>query len=245
MRNGYAFLTKTIAAREPSLTCRRVFVFCIGLLLLSPTACRTFTRRLLGRRLGWSLGFLSAANQRESVSSAERIPPLRELFRYSRRLQFEINTPVSSQNNRSHVPGQSLLLVSCQRRIVFHRLFHFIGRELMLLAQCPCFNVVSRNAPLNQEALHACCTPFCQLLVVFLTATRISVGFKHQLGIRFDRKVFLEVVRDPRQRILLALDQPAVWIPRRRLSRSKVDAAQHQARRRLRWLHHWLRIHRK
>src|SRR5262245_51872578 len=143
------------------LTCHQGNMVCSlcfpGLLLLSRRSSlfrlRPAFPRTLGRRLRCNLRFLSSANQRESVSSAERIPPLRELLRYSRCLQLEINAPVSSQNNRSHVPRESLLLVSGQRRIVFHGLFHFIGRELMLLAQCPCLNVVSRNPLLNQVAL--------------------------------------------------------------------------------------------
>src|SRR5262249_62080897 len=100
----------------------------------------------------------------------------------------------------------------------------------------PCATSFLRPAP---------APPFCELLFVFITATRISVGLEDEFGIRLDRKVFLEVTGDRAQCILLALDQPAIWIPGCRLSRSEVNAAERQTRRRLRWFHHRLRFHRK
>src|SRR5204863_9788465 len=53
------------------------------------------------------------------------------------------------------------------------------------------------------------------------------------LGVRLDGKIFLEFRSYPSQRVLLALDQPAIRILFRRLRRGEVDTAEHKSRRRL------------
>src|SRR5271154_6104280 len=109
--------------------------------------------------------------------------------------------------------------------MLFDQCFYLIFRQVVFFTERFDLQAVRRNAESNEELFGDLHAALGECLVVFRGAAVIGVALKYEMSIGFEREIFLEVVGERRECLLLAFDQAYVWPSRRRQSRREVDAA--------------------
>src|SRR5271154_3990226 len=98
--------------------------------------------------------------------------------------------------------------------MLFDQCFYLIFRQVVFFAERFDLQAVRRNAKSNEELFGDLHTALGKSLVVFRGAAVIGMALKYEMCIGLEREIFLEVIGQRRESLLLAFDQAYSWASR-------------------------------